>query len=81
MTTRIDLKPPVAINRRSANGAVFIPGVGQSPQVSWATQELALKERLIESRCQRFVFVRVRIPGALLQAKTRSAPLAQIGAK
>jgi len=81
MTTSIDLKLPFAINQPSANGAVFIPSLGQSPQVSWTMQEAALKARLIELRLQRFVFAWVRIPGALPQAKTGSAPLAPVGEK
>jgi hypothetical protein len=80
MTTSVDLKPPFAINRLSANGAVFIPSLGQSPQVLWTTQEPALKARFIESRFQ-LVFAWVRISGALPQAKAGSAPLAPIGEK
>jgi hypothetical protein len=71
---------PCRLCRRnvSAKGASFIASLGQAPQDSWTKKTPALKVRLVESRFRRFVTDVIRIPGALLQADVRKAPLAQI---
>lgn len=61
----------------SANGAVFIASLGQTPQDTWFKKILALKARPTEPepRFQRFMYPMLRIPGALPQAHRRRALL------
>ena len=63
----------------SANGAVFIASLGQTPQDAWFKKIQALKARPTEPRFQRFMYSMLRIPGALPQAHLRRAPLALEG--
>ena len=59
----------------SANGAEFIGSLGQTPQDPWNKKTPALKARLTESGLQRS-YSYDRIPGAVPQATSETAPLA-----
>jgi hypothetical protein len=53
-----------------------ILSLGQAPQDPENKKKLALKVPLIDTRFQRLVVGVIRIPGALLQAYVRKAPVA-----